>query len=60
MLKLNQPTKIPVENSGYHTVMIRSKRCPLKGEYFLSGARPTAYKAPNDLSTQYHIVTIID
>lgn len=30
-------------------------RCPKKGEYFLSGAIPVAYKAPNDLSTEYFI-----
>jgi hypothetical protein len=30
-------------------------RCPKKGEYFLSGAIPGAYQAPNDLSNPYHI-----
>ena len=30
-------------------------RCPKKGEYYLSGARPCAYKAPNDLSTEFYI-----
>lgn len=31
-------------------------RNPLKGEYYLSGAMPKAYKAPNDLSTSFIIV----
>lgn len=30
--------------------------CPKKGEYFVSGAKPQAYEAPNDLSTEYLIV----
>ena len=32
------------------------KRCPMAGEYYLSGAIPCAYKALNNLSTEYHIV----
>jgi len=31
-------------------------RCPKKGEYFISGAKPRAYKAPNDLNTKYLII----
>lgn len=31
-------------------------RKPLKGEYYLSGAIPEAYLAPNDLSTEYLVV----
>jgi len=33
-------------------------RYPKKGEYFLSGAVPMAYKAPNDLTTRYRIMRI--
>lgn len=32
------------------------KRAPRKGEFFLSGAIPQAYRAPNDLDMVYHIV----
>lgn len=36
------------------------RRCgkdfPKRGEYYLSGAIPQAYKAPNDLTTKYEIV----
>jgi hypothetical protein len=36
-------------------IRIGEFRPPKKGEYYLSGAIPMAYKAPNDLSTSYHI-----
>lgn len=31
------------------------KRAPKKGEFYLSGAIVEAYRAPNDLTTEYHI-----
>jgi hypothetical protein len=31
------------------------KRCPRKGEYYLSGAIPAAYCAKNDLTSEYFI-----
>ena len=45
----------------YHSKANRAVRTgefrrPRKGEWFLSGAIPTAYKAPNNLSTAYHIM----
>jgi len=36
------------------------KRKPLKGEWFISGAIPEAYKAPNDLSQEYFIAKIVE
>lgn len=30
-------------------------RCPKKGEFYLSGALIQAYRAPNDLNTEYWI-----
>jgi hypothetical protein len=33
------------------------KRSPKKGEYYLSGAIPQVYQAPNDLSTVFHIMS---
>ena len=33
-------------------------REPKAGEFFLSGAIPEAYKAPNDLSTSYNIMQL--
>ena len=35
------------------------KRCPKKGEWYLSGAEVQAWKAPNDLSTVFHIAKLV-
>jgi len=37
----------------------RQRRCPKKGEWYLSGALPKAYRSPNDLSTEYWIATLV-
>jgi hypothetical protein len=34
-------------------------RKPIKGEYFVSGAIPAAYKALNDLSTEYIVIKLL-
>ena len=34
-------------------------RPPKRGEFYLSGAIVTAYRAPNDLTTPYHVVEAI-
>ena len=34
-------------------------RCPRKGEWYLSGAIPEAYRAPNDLSQAFDIVKLV-
>jgi hypothetical protein len=34
-------------------------RAPKKGEWYLSGAIPAGYKAPNDLSSPYHIARLV-
>jgi len=34
----------------------RGVGCPKKGEYYVSGAIPMAYKAPNNLSRSFMIV----
>jgi hypothetical protein len=36
------------------------KRCPKKGEYFLSGAIIEAYAAFSDMQTEYHIAEIVE
>lgn len=40
-------------------IKTREKRCPKRGEWFLSGAIAEAYKAPNDLSQEYHIAKLV-
>jgi hypothetical protein len=34
-------------------------RPPRAGEWYLSGATPTAWRAPNDLSTPYRILRLV-
>jgi hypothetical protein len=34
-------------------------RAPKKGEWYLSGAKPLAYRAPNDLSTEFRIMALV-
>jgi hypothetical protein len=34
-------------------------RAPRKGEWYLSGSWPRAYRAPNDLSTKFRIMRLI-
>lgn len=42
-----------------HAVWTGEKRCPRKGEWYLSGAVIEAYRAPNDLNTPYHIARLV-
>jgi len=34
-------------------------REPRKGEWYISGARPQAYKAPNDLNTKFMVAVLV-
>ena len=34
-------------------------RAPRAGEWYLSGTIPEAYRAPNDLSAEYHIMRLV-
>jgi hypothetical protein len=34
-------------------------RPPKKGEWYLSGAIPEGYRAPNDLTTSFHILKLV-
>ena len=40
-------------------VSAHEKRAPKKGEWYLSGAIPIAYRAPNDLSQEFHIMRLV-
>ncbi len=40
--------------------LTRENRPPRKGEWYLSGSIPEAYRAPNDLSTSYLICELFD
>jgi len=45
---------------GYYVMAVYTgvKRPPKQGEWYLSGASVVAYRAPNDLSTAYHIAKL--
>lgn len=51
----------PVENRGDRVAAKwdgKPKRCPRAGEYYLSGAVITAYRAYNDLNTEFYIAEV--
>lgn len=48
-----------VWNHGITAVSAREFRKPRKGEWYLSGAIVTAYRAPNDLPSAYHIARLV-
>ena len=41
---------------GRYFYAVMGQRCPLKGEFYLSGAIVQAWKAPNDFSSTYTVV----
>ena len=48
-----------VSKKNYRAVKTHEFRCPKKNEWYLSGALPTAYRAPNDLSQAYGIMRLV-
>jgi len=46
-------------NDGSYAINTKQYRTPKKGEYYISGAVPMAYIAPNDLSQNFYIAEII-
>ena len=55
---------LPKVGGTFNTRDIRAKlsgefRNPRKGEWYLSGAIPHAYRTPNDLSSKFHIAKIV-
>ena len=50
---------LPAKYRDVKAVFSGEKRPPKKGEWYLSGAVVGAYKAPNDLSTAYHIARLV-
>jgi hypothetical protein len=48
----------PKQYYQYAAVWTGEKREPKKGEWYISGAVPTAYKAINDLTEKYHIAKV--
>jgi len=48
-----------IGEAGSFAAKTNEFRAPKKGEYYLSGAVPFAYKAPNDLSDKFRIMKIV-
>lgn len=61
--RINPKRRYPVEGyplkTGVYAVKTDEFRAPKKGEFYLSGAIPMAYKAKGDLSIAYHIMKVI-
>ena len=54
---MREPTAAYYKNYEHrYYVKTGEFRAPRKGEYYLSGAIPYPYRAPNDLTIAYHIV----
>lgn len=51
--------KMKLERLHVRAVPTGEKRCPRKGEWYLSGAIVCAYRAHGDYSSQYHIARLI-
>ena len=53
------PGQPAVSQNHYRAIATGDFRPPKKGEWYLSGAIPAAYRAPNDLSTAFHIMRVV-
>ena len=56
----NRPSYCRASKDGFYLRAIKtdSFREPKKGEWYLSGAIPKAYKAPNDLGIRFRIMKL--
>lgn len=52
------PNVSALDQRDYRGTVTGEFRAPKKGEWYLSGAIPTVYRAPNDLSTNFMICRI--
>jgi len=52
-------TSLAMPARNVHAKWTGEKRCPKKGEWYLSGSYVEAYLAPNDLTTEYHIAVLV-
>jgi protocatechuate 3,4-dioxygenase beta subunit len=53
--KFRNHKNFPPENEPTFFKASGEFRAPRKGEWYISGAIPEVYQAPNDLSTKFHI-----
>lgn len=60
--KIDYGTYLRVRDGLHVSIMARDAyqdRPPLKGEWYISGAIPYAYRAPNDLTIEYSIARLV-
>lgn len=57
--RLGLPLYATIRPGTAHAVRTGEFRPPRAGEWYLSGAVVAAYRAPNDLSTSYHIARLV-
>jgi hypothetical protein len=57
--RLDLPLYDSIRPGTVHAVRTGEFRPPRAGEWYLSGAVVEAYRAPNDLSTDYHIARLV-
>lgn len=61
---IDRPTSSECDSLGVKHYFLRGAmtgefRCPKKGEWYLSGALPAAYKARNDMESPYYILRLV-
>lgn len=52
-------TILGIQAKNVHAKRTGEKRCPKKGEWYLSGAYVAAYRAREDLTSEYHIAVLV-
>ena len=57
--KVNWLNPFQVGHIGLVAIFSGEKRPPQAGEWYISGAIPDAYRAPNDLTSSYHIAKLV-
>ena len=63
-LNIEQPSIMswtPPDKDGRKITAVKTAefRTPRAGEWYLSGALPTAWRAPNDLTQEFHILRLV-
>lgn len=53
------PNKKDAQHSDFRGKLTGEFRPPKKGEWYLSGAIPECYRAPNDLTQAFHIIKLV-
>lgn len=55
----SQAVNMGAFNKHLRAIFTGEKRPPKRGEWYISGSIPYAYRAPNDLTTEHHIAKLV-